>query len=118
VAETPDELIQRGKAELRGTWPEGCLQRAFVDGARWWEFYKTGASMWQSDRHLAEAEAVKMYGIPTNPPNRNEYLLELIDILARPIQDGGEGMADNQDSPLMRLREKIVSRGSDSPVPK
>jgi hypothetical protein len=26
--------------------------------------------------------------------------------------------ADNQDSPLMRLRAKIVSRGSDSPVPK
>jgi len=36
-----------------------------------------------------------------------KYLLELIDILAK-----GQGMADCADSPLMKLREKIVSQGT------
>ena len=30
----------------------------FVDGARWWEYEKTGATMWGSDREKAEAGAV------------------------------------------------------------
>jgi len=30
----------------------------FVDGARWWEYEKTGATMWGSDREKAEAAAV------------------------------------------------------------
>lgn len=37
------------------------------------------------------------------------YILELIDILAKPIQDGGHGMADSADSPLMKLKEKILA---------
>lgn len=31
---------------------------AFVQGARWWEFAKTGATMWQSDQADAFDEAV------------------------------------------------------------
>ena len=34
-------------------------------------------------------------------------MLALIDILAKPIQDGGEGMADCENSPLMKLRKLI-----------
>ena len=30
---------------------------AFVQGAAWWEYHQTKATMWQSDRDLAEAEA-------------------------------------------------------------
>ena len=30
---------------------------AFTQGAQWWEHYKTGATMWASDRDIAEAEA-------------------------------------------------------------
>jgi len=33
----------------------------FVAGAKWWEFHKTGATMWQSDQRLAEAEASQRY---------------------------------------------------------
>jgi hypothetical protein len=30
---------------------------AFVQGAQWWEFYKTGATMWGSHRQEAEEKA-------------------------------------------------------------
>lgn len=46
---------------IEGTLPENDLRRAFVNGAKWWEFHETGATMWQSDRNLAEAEAEKRY---------------------------------------------------------
>ena len=48
--------------EVRGTWPANDIRRAFVAGAKWWEFHSTGGTMWQSDRGLAEAEATKRYG--------------------------------------------------------
>ena len=35
-------------------------------------------------------------------------LLALIDIMAKPLQEGGMGMADCADSPLMKLRAKIL----------
>lgn len=47
-----------------GTWPQHCEQRAFVDGAKWWEYTSAGATMWQSDQTKAEAEAVRRYGEP------------------------------------------------------
>ena len=34
---------------------------AFVRGAQWWEFHRTGATMWPSDRDIAEAEAAKRF---------------------------------------------------------
>ena len=30
---------------------------AFVQGAQWWEYHKTGATMWASDRDQAAGEA-------------------------------------------------------------
>jgi hypothetical protein len=36
-----------------------ALMRAFVQGAKWWEFECTGATMWQSDQALALAAADK-----------------------------------------------------------
>ena len=32
---------------------------AFVQGAQWWEWEKTGATMWQTDRNKAEDQAEK-----------------------------------------------------------
>lgn len=32
---------------------------AFVQGAAWWEYHQTRATMWQSDRRLAEEEAAR-----------------------------------------------------------
>ena len=42
-------------------WSEDDLRRAFVEGAKWWEYYEVGATMWPSDVDLAEAEAEKRY---------------------------------------------------------
>jgi hypothetical protein len=39
---------------------DACVH-AFVDGAEWWEFHKTGATIFQSDQKLAHNEAVKKY---------------------------------------------------------
>jgi len=46
---------------IQGTWPEDDLRRAFVDGAKWWEYYTTAFTMWPSDRQLAEEEAERQY---------------------------------------------------------
>jgi len=46
---------------IEGSWPADDIRRAFVDGAKWWEFHKEGATMWQSDQRLAEEEAEKRY---------------------------------------------------------
>jgi hypothetical protein len=44
-----------------GTWPADDLRRQLVEGAAWWEYYKTVATMWNSDRREAEAEAERRY---------------------------------------------------------
>lgn len=54
--------------EIEGTWPKNDIRRAFVAGAKWWEYHSTGATMWQSDQRLAEAEAEKRY-TPEPPGN-------------------------------------------------
>ncbi len=46
---------------IEGKWAKDDIRRAFVAGAKWWEFHRTGGTMWQSDRNLAEAEASKRY---------------------------------------------------------
>lgn len=58
------EVDAKEKKILRGTWPEHCEQRAFVDGAKWWEWHKEGATMWGSDVTLSEQEAIRRYGEP------------------------------------------------------
>ena len=37
------------------------LRAAFVAGAKWWEYHSTKFTMWQSDQHLAMAEALKRW---------------------------------------------------------
>ena len=52
-------------ARQLGDWPEHCEQRAFVDGAKWWEYRKTGGTMWAQDVSIAEYVAVERYGEPS-----------------------------------------------------
>jgi hypothetical protein len=47
---------------IEGTWPKACIQRAFVDGAKWWQFHHNGSTMFGSERDEAEAEAIRRYG--------------------------------------------------------
>lgn len=48
-------------AMVQGWWPEDDLRRAFVAGAKWWEFEKTGATMWTSDVRKMEGVAELRY---------------------------------------------------------
>lgn len=52
---------------IQGTWPEDCKQRAFVDGAAWWQFHVNDSTMFGSERDKAEKEAVSRYGEPEKP---------------------------------------------------
>jgi DNA-directed RNA polymerase subunit RPC12/RpoP len=74
--EVPDDTILRGWIEC----PE-CIEKqpddnsdaliiSFVQGAKWWECHQTGATMWQSDQHIAEKEAIRR--------SKNETLGKLI----------------------------------------
>jgi len=47
-----------------GSWPSPCLQRAFVEGAKWWQFHKLGSTAFPSEIDIAEEEAVLRYGEP------------------------------------------------------
>ncbi len=44
-----------------GYWKKDDIRRAFVAGAKWWEWQKEGATMWNSDVREAEEEAEKRY---------------------------------------------------------
>ena len=57
-----------------GTWPENDLRRAFVAGAKWWEWHTSDFTMWQSDQRLAEAEAEKRYKKRTVKSILNAFL--------------------------------------------
>lgn len=52
---------------LLGTWPADDLRRAFVEGAKWWEYESTGATMWPSDRDKAESEAERRFPAGKRP---------------------------------------------------
>jgi hypothetical protein len=76
-----------------GTWPERCEQRAFVAGAKWWEYQTAGASMWQSHQREAEDEAVRRFGDPLARPVSDRFeTLALISehrLHLTPMMDGG-----------------------------
>jgi hypothetical protein len=64
---TPTDPQQDEKpvAAIRpGSWPQLCVQRAFVDGAVWHQWSTTGSTPWSHERDAYEDEAVKRYGEP------------------------------------------------------
>ena len=48
-------------SKVVGLWSADDLRRAFVAGAKWWEYKKENATMWGSDIILAEEEAENRY---------------------------------------------------------
>ncbi len=50
-----------GRSVLEGSWPEEDMRRAFVAGAKWWEWKDKKFTMWDSDVNRAEAQAEKRY---------------------------------------------------------
>lgn len=72
VAAQIDDFTKRlnalgAREALRGTWPNG-VQRAFVDGAKWWQFRANGATAFPSEVDEMEAEAVRRFGEPSPAP--------------------------------------------------
>ena len=41
---------------------------AFLDGAEWWEYHSTGATMWVSDKKLVAEEARRNLANPNTHP--------------------------------------------------
>lgn len=58
------EMFGREAEEMLGYWPLDCQQRAFVDGAKWWQFYGHGSTMFPSEQDEASVEAIRRYGDP------------------------------------------------------
>lgn len=52
------------RAGIEGSWPASCVQRAFVDGAKWWQFHQSKFTAFPSEVDEMEAEAVRRYGEP------------------------------------------------------
>ena len=46
---------------IEGTLPADDLRRAFVMGAKWWHLITTGATMYSSEREVAEEHAEKFF---------------------------------------------------------
>jgi hypothetical protein len=55
-------------------WNRDDPRSAFVAGAKWWEFTRSGATMWPSDRDKAGDEAEKRY--PAAPTDRTKLELD------------------------------------------
>ena len=98
---------------LEGSWPENDIRRGFVAGARWWEFHKTGATMWPSDRDMAEAEAEKRYNdLISNLPGISYYILLIhgdIEPEVRGPFDSGE--ARDQEAKALRADDSDMDNG-------
>lgn len=83
------------RVSAEGTWPAHCEQRAFVEGAAWWEFRTAGATMWNDDRRCAEDEAVRRYGEPGAPE------LGKVGALVAHLRKAADGAAVRRSPALM-----------------
>ena len=62
--EAPPEKDKTGETwadHIEGTLPADDLRRAFVMGAKWWEWHDKGATMFGSDVRLAEEKAEECF---------------------------------------------------------
>lgn len=71
LAGTETELSEAESALAEA---KGYARLAFVEGAAWWEFTKTNATMWTADRDLAEAEAARRYPGADWPTHRDRVI--------------------------------------------
>ena len=56
--------MEKDKVREPGCWPADCPQRAFAEGAAWWQYHAHNATMFPSEHDEAEIEAVRRYGVP------------------------------------------------------
>jgi hypothetical protein len=56
---TPAKRNCDGQPSLAPATPDALIV-AFVQGAKWWEYHQTGATMWASDQDQAEGHAEEM----------------------------------------------------------
>lgn len=75
--------VRVGGRIVEGTLPANDPRRAFVEGAKWWEYKTTGATMWQSDRNLAEAEAQERWERGDWPKSPQEERNKIMDLLKK-----------------------------------
>lgn len=55
-----------------------ALVVAFVQGAKWWEYHQTGATMWASDQDQAEGHAEEMARNGTLGKSPNDQALRSV----------------------------------------
>lgn len=46
---------------IEGTWSKTDLRRAFVAGAKWWQYHNMSITMWPSEIKRTKVEAEKRY---------------------------------------------------------
>lgn len=86
--------------ELRGTWPPG-VQRAFVEGASWWQSSKAGATPFGDECREMEAEAERRYGVPQQeiyplaPPPTPAIVCHVNPLLTNVIGEAVEALRDD-----------------------
>lgn len=61
-------------AAMPGSVTPDALIVAFVQGAKWWEYHQTGATMWASDQDQAEGHAEEMARNGTLGKSPNESI--------------------------------------------
>lgn len=102
-----------------GTWPKDCLQRAFVDGASWWQFHKNGSTMFPSERDEAEAKAIATFGQIGDaalPAEEGPSPTHLRDVLHKAVADQTlpAGFDADLDAILDRLARRSWEEGRDA----
>jgi hypothetical protein len=86
-----EELRQLAAIHPKSQWLDECIDeierlqgvagRAFIEGAKWWEWHKTGATMWQSDQQAAAEEAATRK-MPFHEPIESRLEAEIVRLRA------------------------------------
>lgn len=90
-----DRLCENCGKVLIGSWPSDDLRRAFTAGAKWWEFFKSGGTMWATDCDRTEAEAERRYAKPQGAPESAEAADPAREPADPEVAEPGEPLADD-----------------------
>ena len=73
-----------------GAWSLDDWRRAFVAGAKWWEYVSRNATMWPDDQRRAEAEAERRYDVGGNAACSPERIRALVAVVREVIDHRDE----------------------------
>lgn len=96
-----------------GSWPEKCPQRAFVEGAKWWQFHANGATAFSSEREEMEAEAIKRFGEPDQIDGASAFTTPSVELnrLLNIVFDLGAGATGHDvGMELLEALEAVIPR--------